>query len=630
MNTQYRKNLKAVAQACKDYTDKEIKASEERILSIVARNNVDFIDHTDEATYRFTAPANSKLLMLQSIAGNSVKYAPTTASDITTAYQKNVPSYSPSIDRASASMNILGGMSYKYNQLVDTNTTSITLVSGNKYFTQISGTNSVITSSGETISVASGDEVINLTQNYGSGNEPSDVATAIPLLKANGYKLDGTDEYDEGSIRDSAVTSIVSKDSNNTTIDTLSINASIQALTGYGQSNPDDATEYNYIDFNAKTFVRVGYIDNGVWVASALTTDISAYLDGNSLEIEPSGTLSFESTYSAYVPSNVSYNGVIKHALATAVKYESFNVWDEEVKNGYYSQGVYTNVSGSICSKNPIEVIGGSTYYFYYGVANIPYNVINEFDSNMNFIKEDYYYPNSAYQVSANCSYITFNIPNAYGTTYNNNICINISNQDLNGTYKPYKAPITRLLPNSEAKYSWGITNGVRNTRVFCDDECNPVNEGSLAVGNQDLGEKNWSEQSSPNQSIFRVSLSSIPNIKPAINNNTLVNAMISIYSQKTYIALSSSDNMCFAVSEYTSNRLSIINQNYNENATFKTAMSGVYLYYELATTATETLDDFDFSFDCEEGDTFTIIGCEQLQCYATYSFLIKEAKSNE
>ena len=116
--TQDLTNHRKVAVACKNYTDTEIKKSEERILSIVARNNVRYIDHTDEATYRFTAPANSKLLMLQSIAGNSVKYAPTTASDTTTAYQKNVPSYSPSIDRTSANINTLGCMSYKVNQLV--------------------------------------------------------------------------------------------------------------------------------------------------------------------------------------------------------------------------------------------------------------------------------------------------------------------------------------------------------------------------------------------------------------------------------------------------------------------------------------------------------------------------------
>jgi len=61
------------------------------------------------------------------------------------------------------------------------------------------------------------------------------------------YKVNDT-------IRDSAVTSIVSKDSNNTTIETLAIPSAIQNLTGYGWGI--DNTCYNYIDFDRKVFVQ--------------------------------------------------------------------------------------------------------------------------------------------------------------------------------------------------------------------------------------------------------------------------------------------------------------------------------------------------------------------------------------
>ena len=59
--------------------------------------------------------------------------------------------------------------------------------------------------------------------------------------------------YFEG-IRDSAVTSVVSKDSNNTTLDTLTIPAEVQALEGYGCGIND--TCYNYIDFETKKFIK--------------------------------------------------------------------------------------------------------------------------------------------------------------------------------------------------------------------------------------------------------------------------------------------------------------------------------------------------------------------------------------
>ena len=55
-------------------------------------------------------------------------------------------------------------------------------------------------------------------------------------------------------IRDSAISSIVSKDSNNTTLDTLTIDNNIQALEGYGWGIND--TCYNYIDFENKKFIQ--------------------------------------------------------------------------------------------------------------------------------------------------------------------------------------------------------------------------------------------------------------------------------------------------------------------------------------------------------------------------------------
>lgn len=214
--------------------------------------------------------------------------------------------------------------------------------------------------------------------------------------------------------------------------------------------------------------------------SSATVKTIRFYYDGNG---GTSGTFTFTDIMlnegSTALPYEPYYSG-FRDTAPTSIKSVGFNIWDEEVKNGYYSQGVYTNVSGSLCSKNPIEVIGGSTYYFYYGVANMPYNVINEFDSNMNFIKEDYYYPNSTYQVSANCSYITFNIPNAYGTTYNHDICINISNVSLNGTYKPYFTASLLIPAQVQALdgYGWGLNNAPNyidfNAKLFvkkCDKD---------------------------------------------------------------------------------------------------------------------------------------------------------------
>jgi hypothetical protein len=67
-------------------------------------------------------------------------------------------------------------------------------------------------------------------------------------------KIGGMSYKVNDSIRDSAVTSVVSKYSNDTTIDTITIPTAIQNLTGYGWGIND--TCYNYIDFERKVFVQ--------------------------------------------------------------------------------------------------------------------------------------------------------------------------------------------------------------------------------------------------------------------------------------------------------------------------------------------------------------------------------------
>ena len=110
-------------------------------------------------------------------------------------------------------------------------------------------------------------------------------------------------------------------------IDTYTVPASVQALTGYGYSCP---SHYNYIDFETKKFVQeVGsreyasgdesdstVITDGTTTYYPLTiaveTDISAYItDDNLIQVESGGTLTFENQhgddYRIPVPSEEEY-----------------------------------------------------------------------------------------------------------------------------------------------------------------------------------------------------------------------------------------------------------------------------------------------------------------------------------
>ena len=145
--------------------------------------------------------------------------------------------------------------------------------------------------------------IIDLTQMFGSGNEPSTAAEFEAMLPVTSI------DYNTGELLSAGVTDVVSKDGNDTTIDTYSIPAEIQALTGYGWSCPD---HYNYIDFETKKYVQE--VDSRAYEAGdesdstvvtdgttthyalspAVETDVSAYLtDDNLIEVESGGTLTF-------------------------------------------------------------------------------------------------------------------------------------------------------------------------------------------------------------------------------------------------------------------------------------------------------------------------------------------------
>lgn len=85
---------------------------------------------------------------------------------------------------------------------------------------------------------------------------------------------------------------------------TLAIPESVQSLKGYGQSNPDNAEEYNYIDLKNQKFISFGYISNSVWVSQYSTTDIDI---PSIIGVEGGGTLTFENEYGYDVPYEIEY-----------------------------------------------------------------------------------------------------------------------------------------------------------------------------------------------------------------------------------------------------------------------------------------------------------------------------------
>ena len=146
--------------------------------------------------------------------------------------------------------------------------------------------------------------------------------------------------------------------------------------------------------------------------------------------------------------------------------------------------------------------------------------------------------------------------------------------------YEPYTAHSYPLDSDLELRGIPKLSNG---SLYYDGDEYTADGTVTRKYGIVDLGTLNWSYDSSTPR--FLVALSGV---KPPSSNNNLGNIITPKY---TTTALNVLAYGTIAVS--TGGYLSVMDSAYTDAASFKTAMSGVYLVYELATPTTETADSF-------------------------------------
>ncbi len=177
---------------------------------------------------------------------------------------------------------------------------------------------------------------------------------------------------------------------------------------------------------NAQNELSVG---DTVTFENVMISDLTLdYGTGN----EPTSVDDFLNDYPifrGYVPYTT---GAMDYAYTKKVDITGFNIWDEVYERGsFYFNGSINDEANEILSTNYIKVIPNQTYYFKVNCTIIVY------DDNKNVIGFAYRH-DEVYTIPSGACYIRFSTNGSYGTTYNNDICINVSNTTLNGTYKPY------------------------------------------------------------------------------------------------------------------------------------------------------------------------------------------------
>ena len=311
----------------------------------------------------------------------------------------------------------------------------------------------------------------------------------------------------------------------------------------------------------------------------------------------------------ARIPSGIDINeynkGEIISMHTEAIKTVGFNAWDEELESGYLSTTDGTTIANAnkSRSKNFIKVLGGYDYYFF-DSRGIEMGVLI-YGKNKEYLGV---YSGGVFRPSALGSsnvtnkiiklpvevfYIKFRYESAYSVDLRGGICIHLSHTGVNnGKYKPY-TPFTRELSVIK-KY---FPNGMRSAGTAHDSiEWDSTKQKWVAVqriGEFDLGDSQliWQligerflvyNAFAPNTTILRpmwISNTKVPNLLCA---NYAPDSASNVYVGKNDKVVSVEDGT----------RLNVRDTTYTDAVSFKTAMQGVKLYYELAEPIVTEIDE--------------------------------------
>ena len=271
-------------------------------------------------------------------------------------------------------------------------------------------------------------------------------------------------------------------------------------------------------------------------------------------------------------------------------KISGFNLWDEEWELGSISSSTGENedVNTTWRTTNYIPLVPNTLYYVY---SVTDKNLRARFyDAQKNYIG---YNSGSGTTVRsttpftppANAAYMRLAPAISDVPTPNHDICINLFNPLLNGQYFPHREfyyPIQsgelRGVPKLDAN----------NNLTFDGDWQEPDGTRTRRFGIVDLGTLTWTYTNQVGHLRFEATVPAVA----FVNNSTPVSAICNKYLVSNYPTLyANTTDKIFAY--YNSTTLLIYDSAYTDAATFKTAMSGVYLYYELATPYTEAGQPF-------------------------------------
>lgn len=349
----------------------------------------------------------------------------------------------------------------------------------------------------------------------------------------------------------------------------------------------------NYANGNASfvfksgaTFSNVKIYPQIINLTAMFGVEIADYIYNLEQSTEGAGVAWFKKLfpndyYPYSAPTLTHVSGLSSHDMV------GFNQWDEEWELGYYNaEGSPSSSTTNIRSKNYIPVVGGETYYFKKPSGVALYFCL--YDEDKNFIGARTAVLNVlSVKLRDDARYMRFNMAGDYGTTYNHDICINLSwSGTRNGEYEPY---VKHSYPLDSSLTLRGIPkldadgNLSYDGDVYSSDGTVQRRYGTYTF----TGLETWTASATPNR--FSINLTSLGVlVAPQTQvTNALQNIVSSKYGRLVY---QNADKVAYVFAGGGNTVNLVINDTaYSTTAEIANAFKDTVLVYELATPTTES-----------------------------------------
>lgn len=300
--------------------------------------------------------------------------------------------------------------------------------------------------------------------------------------------------------------------------------------------------------------------------------------------------------FNAMLPLNVdltAYNeGEVIPFNGIAIKSVGDNAWDEEWESGNFDNGMPIPDSTRIRSKNFIKVLPDQIY------NSTKLILVFYYDDNFSYSGLEY---DTQFTIPSNVAYIKFSYGGSMSpiSTYQNDICISLAHSGYKeGQYSPY----TYNIRNIDARILEMFPDGMQKW----DKAYNKNGKGYVVKGTGvvDLGSLNYAAGTT-GSFYCEVPPSAMKDAR--YSDNLLCGKYATWSGEKALASLPDKSLMLYNGASYP--LLGIRDSAYTDATSFKAAMQGVMLYYELAEPQVyEFAEPFNLDYEVADFGTEEVI----------------------